>query len=146
MSQNGVTHECSSSITDGSFVPLLLAEQEEAEAQFNARLREWPDDRLKREGYMLDELGGSAVWQPRFTVEGMVVTFARLGKAATRPLTGHQFEPGQTVLLSRTDPLDDPATDDEGQPLRGTVFSKARGHIRVLFPSLPDHLETGLWR
>lgn len=75
-----------------SFVPLLQAEQEEAERQFAVRLREWRDEQLQREGYMLNEMSASTAWQPKFKVEGTVVSFYPTGRAATRPLPPHQFE------------------------------------------------------
>jgi regulator of nonsense transcripts 1 len=126
---------------------LLEAEQAEAERQFNERLKNWSDAQLMREGFMLDRLGGDAAWQPKFKVEGRVVTFAKIGRAATRPLPAHQFEPGTTVLLSRTDPLVDPAVNpDLDEPLKGSVLSHARGNVRVIFPFVPPDIAEGLWR
>lgn len=79
-------------LADGSFLPLLDAEQEEAELQFMERLKEWPDDKLRREGFMLDEMGGSTDWQPKYKVHGKVVSFAKTGSDATSILPPHQFE------------------------------------------------------
>ncbi|CAK9780747.1 unnamed protein product [Cutaneotrichosporon oleaginosum] len=131
------------------FVPLLQAEQEEAERQFAVRLREWPDEQLRREGYMLAEMSASTAWQPRFKVEGVVISFYPTGRAATRPLPPHQFEPGQTVILSRTDPLTDAVPDPKGPedaPLRGNVLSHGRGNVRVVFPLAPPDIGEGKWR
>ncbi|GMK53615.1 hypothetical protein CspeluHIS016_0102010 [Cutaneotrichosporon spelunceum] len=131
------------------FVPLLQAEQEEAERQFAVRLREWPNEQLQREGYMFAEMSASTAWQPKFKVEGTVISFYSTGRAATRPLPPHQFEPGQTVILSRTDPLTDAVPDPKGPedtPLRGNVLSHGRGHVRVIFPHAPQDIGEGKWR
>lgn len=125
---------------------MLEAEQQEAERQFNHRLREWPDDKLRREGFMIDDMAANTRWQPKYKVDGTVVTFSRMGKDATRALPPHQFEAGSTVILSRTDPLKDPWIDDEDKVVKGYVFSHSRGNIRVIFPPVPDDMESGLWR
>lgn len=56
------------------------------------RLKEWPDDKLKREGFMLDDMAAHTDWKPKYSVSGTVVTFSKTGSAATRPLPPHQFE------------------------------------------------------
>ncbi|BEI82979.1 hypothetical protein CcaverHIS002_0308470 [Cutaneotrichosporon cavernicola] len=126
--------------------PMTKAEQEEAERQFAVRLREWPDEQLRREGYMLAEMSASTAWQPKFKVEGTVISFYPTGRAATRPLPPHQFEPGQTVILSRTDPLTNAVADPKGPedtPLRGNVLSHGRGNVRVIFSHAPPDIGEG---
>lgn len=57
--------------------------------------------------------------------------------------------PGQTVLLSRTDPLQDAVPDPKGPddaPLRGNVLSHAKGNVRVVFPLAPPDIGEGKWR
>lgn len=88
--------------TDSSFVPLLQAEQQESERQFAVRLREWPDEQLKREGYMLNNMSASTGWQPKFKVEGTVISFYPTGRDATRPLPPHQFEYVQLTSLGNS--------------------------------------------
>lgn len=132
--------------TYASFLPLLEFERVEAERQFNERLKDWSNEQLFREGFMLEGLGASTTWQPKFKLPGTVATFSRLGSDATKPLPVNQFEPGTTVLLSRTDPLVDPALDEENETLKGYVFSTPRGSIRIVFPSVPKDIDSGRWR
>lgn len=59
------------------------------------------------------------------------------------------YRAGQVVLLSRTDPLVDPALDTTGgaqSMLKGTVLHNPRGMVRVTFPSLPPDILEGHWR
>lgn len=128
-----------------SFVPLLLAEQAEAETQLENRLSSWSDHQLRSEGFMINGLAGSTEWQPRYKVHGSIVSFSRWGSDGTRPLPPSQFEPGATVILSRTHPCQD-AFQIEGERVKGSVFTISRGVVRILFPELPADIEQGTWR
>jgi predicted metalloprotease len=75
-----------------SFEPLLQAEHDEAERTLLQRLKDWPLDRLEKDGYMLEGLGARV--EPKLkSNEGTVVTFNKTGKDGKKPLTPHhKFE------------------------------------------------------
>ena len=74
---------------DNSWEPALRAEYAEEKRLHHIRLREWPEEKLRREGFMLDGLGGSVGWQPKGEGKGCVVTFRR-GEGTTS-LPYHHF-------------------------------------------------------
>ena len=75
-----------------SFIPMLEAEFAEEEHYFNARISEWSLDKLKREGFMMEDLiAGLAIYQPRHLGGGHVVELKHGGKKATTPLPFHKF-------------------------------------------------------
>lgn len=94
---------------------------------------------------MMNGLAGSLEWQPRYKVHGVVVSFSRWGSDGTKPLPPSQFEPGATVILSRTHPCQD-AFEIEGERVKGSVFMISRGVVRILLPELPEDVEQGTWR
>ncbi|KZT23060.1 P-loop containing nucleoside triphosphate hydrolase protein [Neolentinus lepideus HHB14362 ss-1] len=118
------------------FLPLLDAEQQEDEAVIKERLSNWSLARLQEEGYCLTEL--AAFWL-KATQFGRPVAAFTLGPGIALP-TGHRFENGTQVLLSRIDPLRE-------QPLQGSVVSTTGSQIKVSFPELYDlGAYSGSWR
>ncbi|OCF74278.1 hypothetical protein I204_04648 [Kwoniella mangroviensis CBS 8886] len=129
------------------FIPLLEAEQAEEERLFNSRIAEWSFDRLKREGYALDEMRGSKGYQPKSMIGlGTVYGFVR-GKG-DRELPFNRFTIGSNVILSRTDPSVDAvgATADSKNRLIGSVWNSSKGNIRIMFPQDIEDINDGHWR
>ncbi|WWC94560.1 hypothetical protein V866_001407 [Kwoniella sp. B9012] len=129
------------------FIPLLEAEQAEEERLFNSRIAEWSFDRLRREGYALDEMRGSKGYQPKSIIGlGTVYGFVR-GKG-DRELPFNRFTIGSNVILSRTDPLVDAvgATADGKNKLVGSVWNSSKGNLRIMFPQDIGDIDNGHWR
>lgn len=73
-----------------SFVPLLEAEQAEEQRMHHDRQLTWPEHRLIKEGFMLENLGARAYGAKKRGGE-YVYTFSRVGKDAVRVLGFHRF-------------------------------------------------------
>ncbi|WWC70009.1 uncharacterized protein I206_103953 [Kwoniella pini CBS 10737] len=129
------------------FIPLLEAEQAEEERLYNSRIAEWSFDRLRREGYALDEMRGSIGYQPKSLAGvGTVYNFVR-GKG-DRELPFHRFTIGSNIIISRTDPQVDPvsATPDGKNKIIGSIWNATKGNLRIMFPQeIPDILSED-WR
>jgi hypothetical protein len=81
---------------------------------------------LKRDGFMLHDLGASILPRQPKNVEGVVWTFNKIGKEDNKDLPFHKFEyvpptlersqltgsAGAYIFLSRTDPCADPVLED----------------------------------
>ncbi|TCD69007.1 hypothetical protein EIP91_009229 [Steccherinum ochraceum] len=118
----------------GHFLGPLDAEQAEDEAVLRDRLSSWSVNRLKEEGYCITGL--AAYWQEKRQFGRPVAAFS-LGPGITLP-PEHQFENGTQVLVSRFDPLKE-------EPLRGSVVSSSKTHLRVSFGEEFD-VGDGCWR
>ncbi|KAG6902936.1 hypothetical protein C0995_009328 [Termitomyces sp. Mi166 len=123
-------------LTTVSFLKLLTAEQEEAEASLKERLSTWSLDRLKEEGYCLTNL--SAYWLQENQFGRPVASFA-LGPGLALP--DHKFEKGIQVLISRVDPV------LEGDKLiKGSVVSSTSSQLKISFAEMVDGVDEGEWR
>lgn len=133
-----------------SFLPLLAAEQDEAENVLKQRLATWSLNRLKEDGYCLTEL--SAYWVKENQFGRPVASFS-LGPGVILPenrfeyvtidilcmkLTQFYTRNGTQVLISRIDPLRE-------EPKKGSVLSRTSSSIRVSFNEGFD-LEDSSWR
>jgi hypothetical protein len=71
---------------------LLQAEYDEEEKILMQRLEHWSMDKLKRDGFMLHDLGASILPKQPKNVEGLVWTFNKIGKEDNKDLPFHTFE------------------------------------------------------
>ena len=72
-------------------MPLLQAEYDEEERLLMHRLKDWSDDRLRREGVMLDDLVATP-FTPHKRVDKQIVTFSKAGQASVKALPFHKLE------------------------------------------------------
>ncbi|WWC61936.1 uncharacterized protein I303_104522 [Kwoniella dejecticola CBS 10117] len=129
------------------FIPLLEAEQAEEERLYNARLADWSFDRLRREGYAMDEMRGSLGYQPK-SLAGIGTVYNFVKGKGDRELPFNRFTIGSNIIISRTDPLRDPVslTPDGKNKIIGSVWNATKGNLRIMFPvDIPDIL-SGNWR
>ncbi|WVW84149.1 hypothetical protein I302_106178 [Kwoniella bestiolae CBS 10118] len=129
------------------FIPLLEAEQAEEERLFNSRIAEWSFDRLRREGYALDEMRGSKGYQPK-SLMGLGTVYGFVRGKGDRELPFNRFTIGSNVILSRTDPQVDAvgATADGKNKLIGSVWNCTKGNLRIMFPQEIEDIDSGHWR
>ncbi|WRT66587.1 uncharacterized protein IL334_003546 [Kwoniella shivajii] len=131
------------------FIPLLEAEQGEEERLFNSRISEWTFDRLRREGYALDELRGSSnVYQPK-SLMGLGTVYGFVRGKGDRELPFNRFTIGSNIVISRTDPQVDAVTAIPADPktrIIGSVWNSTKGHLRIMFPQEIDDINSGTWR
>ncbi|WWC89106.1 uncharacterized protein L201_004024 [Kwoniella dendrophila CBS 6074] len=129
------------------FQPLLEAEQAEEERIFNERIAEWSFERLKREGYTLDEMRGSIKYQPKSLV-GLYTVYNFIRGKGDRELPFNRFTVGTNVVISRIDPKVDPVGGiiNGKHKLIGSVWNSTKGNLRIMFSENIEDIESGNWR
>jgi hypothetical protein len=66
-------------------------EYEEEQRLHRQRQLEWTEERLKREGYMLDSMATSEPFRPKRKDSGFVYTVTKKGREATSALPFNRF-------------------------------------------------------